>query len=84
MTESLAHRALTGPQEDIKGYWWVTALTQEGKSMSQENLPFHTMEEAFEFNNHFMTSIDPIVLEFDAQGFVVLEGYKKESKEGMN
>lgn len=62
------HKASADPYEE-DGCWWLDCLVEdtdlEGEeSMFEESMPFNTFEDAIRFRKHFLTSIQPIVIEF--------------------
>lgn len=65
------HRVLDGPTEDEDGLHWLNCRVEGDKEtnpknvMFDEEIPFPTFDEAYNFKNHFLRSIDPLIVEFD-------------------
>jgi len=63
------HRILDGPREDEYGTYWLLCRVEDAndESMFDDEIPFMSLEAAYKFHNHFLSSIDPIVIEFETE-----------------
>lgn len=65
------HRVLDGPYEDEDGNYWLNCRVEDpqernpSKIMFDEEIPFVSFDEAYEFQKHFYRSIEPILIEFE-------------------
>ena len=65
------HRVLDGPYEDEDGNYWLNCRVEDpqernlSKVMFDEEIPFVSLDAAYEFQNHIYRSIEPILIEFE-------------------
>ena len=67
------HRVLDGPYEDDEGSYWLNCRVEDADeedpkmAMFDEEIPFVSFDAAYKFQSHFLTSIEPIVIEFEME-----------------
>jgi len=68
--EVKVHKVIEGPfevdDEEDGTSIWLLCLGEENGSLKEIDVYFDTFNEAYSFKNHFLTSINPIVL---SQGY---------------
>ena len=64
------HHVLEGPRGDKYGTYWLLCRVEDAndESMFDDEIPFMSLEVAYKFKSHFLSSIDPIVIEFEREG----------------
>ena len=63
------------PEQD-DGAWWLDVTMTMNEDTMRNCIPFKTEEEANEMVKHFKRStLEPIILQTDGDGYVSLEGY---------
>ena len=67
------HKVKDGPYQDEEdGMWWLLCWVEDcdpedsDDAMFDEEVPFSTFTNAYNFKGHFESSIDPILIEFRA------------------
>ena len=75
------HQVKDGPyQDEEEGLWWLLCWVEDcdpvdGEDvMFDEEIPFSTMTNAYNFKTHFDKSIDPILIEFNVGMEVKYDG----------
>ena len=63
------HHVLDDPREDEYGTYWLLCRVEDAndESMFDDEIPFMSLEAAYKFKSHFLSSIDPIVIEFETE-----------------
>ena len=63
------HHVLDGPRVDKYGTYWLLCRVEDvnDESMFDDEVPFMSLEAAYKFKSHFLSSIDPIVIEFETE-----------------
>jgi|TARA_R110000772_G_scaffold2298_1_gene7913 hypothetical protein len=61
---------VSGDPYEYEDCWWLDCLVEDPDltgedAMFGEEIPFNTREDAMKFRTHFLTSIQPVIIEFE-------------------